>query len=74
MANLSYTGFDRITNDMQVTGSLSVDGTISELGYSIPELVEKMVVRTVGSDDSTTITVLNFITVTNNDGEVVVTN
>jgi hypothetical protein len=73
MANLSYTGFDRITNDMQVTGSLSVDGTISELGYSIPELVEKMVVRTVGSDDSTTITVLNFITVTNNNGEVVVT-
>jgi|TARA_B100000959_G_scaffold130786_1_gene137160 hypothetical protein len=73
MANLSYTGFDRITNDMQVTGSLSVDGTISELGYSIPELVEKMVVRAVGSDDSTSITVLNFITVTNNNGEVVVT-
>ncbi len=72
--NLSYTGFDRITNDMQVTGSLSVDGTISELGYSIPELVEKMVVRAVGSDDSTTITVLNFVTVTDNNGEVVVTN
>tara|TARA_Y100000310_G_C20469062_1_gene709090 strand:- start:457 stop:681 length:225 start_codon:yes stop_codon:yes gene_type:complete len=73
MGNLSYTGFDRITNNVEVTGSLSVDGTIAELGYSIPELVEKMVVRTVGSDDSTTITVLNFITVTNNNGEVVVT-
>ena len=53
--------------DLQVTGSFGVDGTITEQGYSIPELMEKMVV------DNASSTFLNFTTVTNNSGEVVVT-
>ena len=54
-------------SDVKVTGSLAIDGTISEQGYSIPELMEKMVV------DASSTTFLNFTTVTNNSGEVLVT-
>jgi hypothetical protein len=53
-------------SDVQVTGSLAISGIISEQGYSIPELMEKMVV----DDDSTTF--LNFTTITNESGEVIV--
>ena len=53
--------------DVYVTGSLAVDGVISEQGYSIPELMEKMVV------DASSSTFLNFTTVTDNSGEVLVT-
>ena len=53
--------------DIQVTGSLGVSGVLSEQGYSIPELMEKMVV------DASSTTFLNFTTVTNNSGEVLVT-
>jgi|TARA_B100001964_G_scaffold191873_1_gene214361 hypothetical protein len=53
--------------DIQVTGSFGVDGTITEQGYSIPELMEKMIV------DASSTTFLNFTTVTNNSGEVLVT-
>ena len=53
--------------DIQITGSLAVDGVISEQGYSIPELMEKMVV------DASSSTFLNFTTVTDNSGEVLVT-
>ena len=53
--------------DVKVTGSLAIDGTISEQGYSIPELMEKMIV------DASSTTFLNFTTVTNNSGEVLVT-
>ena len=56
------------TNTVQVTGSLSVDGTIQEAGYTIPGLVEKMVV------DSSSTSILDFTTVTNNDGELLVAN
>ena len=54
-------------DDIQVTGSFGVDGTITEQGYSIPELMEKMIV------DASSTTFLNFTTVTNNSGEVLVT-
>jgi len=73
MAGISFIGLERITNNVQVTGSMSVDGTIQEKGYAIPTLIEKMVVGTVGSDGSTDLTILNFIPVTTEDGEVVVT-
>ena len=53
--------------DIQVTGSLAISGIISEQGYSIPELMEKMIV------DASSTTFLNFTTVTNNSGEVLVT-
>ena len=56
------------TNTVQVTGSLSVDGTIQEAGYTIPGLVEKMVV------DSSSTSILDFTTITNNDGELLVAN
>ncbi len=72
MAGISFVGLERITNNVQVTGSMSVDGAIQEKGYAIPTLIEKMVVRAEGSDGSTDITLLNFIPVTNEDGEVVV--
>ena len=52
--------------DVQVTGSLAISGIISEQGYSIPELVEKMVV------DNDSSTILNFVTITNESGEVIV--
>jgi len=61
------TGSYYATNsDVQVTGSLAISGIISEQGYSIPELMEKMVV----DEDSTTF--LNFTTITTESGEVVV--
>ena len=53
--------------DIQVSGSLGVSGVLSEQGYSIPELMEIMVV------DASSTTFLNFTTVTNNSGEVLVT-
>ncbi len=56
------------TNTVQVTGSLSVDGTIQEAGYTIPGLVEKMVV------DSSSTSILDFTTITNEDGELLVAN
>ena len=73
MAGISFIGLERITNNVQVTGSLSVDGAIQEKGYAIPTLIEKMVVRAEGSDGSTDLTILNFIPVTDENGEVVVT-
>ena len=56
------------TNTVQVTGSLSVDGTIQEAGFTIPGLIEKMVVY------SSSTSILDFTTVTNNDGELLVAN
>jgi hypothetical protein len=53
-------------SDIQVTGSFAVSGIISEQGYSIPELMEKMVV------DQGSTTFLNFVTITNESGEVIV--
>ncbi|MBC8421931.1 MAG: hypothetical protein H8E03_00765 [Pelagibacteraceae bacterium] len=73
MSSFSYIGLDRINNNVQVTGSLSVDGAIQEKGYSIPALLENMVVSSEGSDGSSTISILNFVPISTNDGEVVVT-
>lgn len=53
-------------SDIQVTGSLAVSGMISEQGYSIPELMEQMVV----DQDSTTF--LNFTSITTESGEAIV--
>ena len=52
---------------MEVTGSFSADGAIKEKGLSIPVLVEKMVV------DNQSTTFLNFVPITDEAGEVLVT-
>ena len=77
---IQYIGLNRFDSKVtvksgggEVTGSFSVDGPIKEKGLTIPTLIEKMVVRAEGNDGSTDITILNFIPVTNEDGEVVVT-
>ena len=51
----------------EITGSLSVDGAIKEKGLSIPVLMEKMVV------DNQSTTFLNFVPITDEAGEVLVT-
>ena len=75
MADMKYIGIDRLSNKLDIvsggasiTGSLNVNGAILEKGYSIPTLIEKMVV------DSTSSTILNFVLITDSTGEVVVTN
>ena len=55
----------------EVTGSFSVDGAIKEKGYSIPTLIEKMVVDRLGSDGNTP-DFLNFVPITDENGEVVI--
>ena len=71
---LSYIGLNRFDSKVtiksgggEVTGSLSVDGAIKEKGLSIPTLMEKMVV-----DDQST-TFLNFVPITDETGEVLIT-
>ena len=56
---------------MEVTGSFSVDGAIKEKGYSIPVLMEKMVVDRLGSDGEA-VDFLNFIPITDENDEIVV--
>ena len=55
----------------EVTGSLNVEGSILEKGYSIPVLMEKMVVDRLGSDGEA-VDFLNFVPITDNNDEVVV--
>ena len=55
----------------EVTGSFSVEGSITEKGYSIPVLMEKMVVDRLG-DDGEAVTFLNFVPITDENDEVVV--
>ena len=71
---ISYIGLNRFDSKVtiksgggEVTGSLSVDGAIKEKGLSIPTLMEKMVV-----DDQST-TFLNFVPITDETGEVLIT-
>ena len=80
MSTVKYIGLNRFdtkltvkSGGMEVTGSFSADGAIKEKGLTIPTLIEKMVVRAEGSDGGTDLTILTFIPVTNEDGEVVVT-
>jgi|TARA_B100001971_G_C17808715_1_gene342957 hypothetical protein len=56
----------------EVTGSFSVDGAIKEKGLSIPTLIEKMVVDRLGSDGGTP-DFLNFVPITDDSGEIVIT-
>jgi len=57
----------------EITGSLSVDGAIKEKGYSIPVLVEKMVIDRLGSDGGTP-DFLTFVPITDESGEQVIIN
>jgi len=50
----------------EVTGSLNVDGAIQEQGFSIPALVEKMVV------DGSSTSILDFTTITDNSDELII--
>ena len=75
MADMKYIGIDRLSNKLDIvsggasiTGSLSVNGAILEKGFSIPTLMEKMVV------DSASTSILNFTSITDSNGEVVITN
>ena len=55
----------------EVTGSLNVEGAIMEKGYSIPVLMQKMVVDRLG-DDGEAVDFLNFVPITDENDEVVV--
>ena len=78
MSSVKYIGNNRFDTKVtvksggaEVTGSLNVEGAIMEKGYSIPVLMEKMVVDRLG-DDGGTPTFLTFVSITDNNDEVVV--
>ena len=57
---IQYIGLNRFDSKVtvknggaEVTGSLNVEGAILEKGYSIPVLMEKMVVDRLGDDGGT---------------------
>lgn len=75
MAGLKYIGNNQFDSKVtiraggaEITGSLSLDGAFTEAGYSIPVLMERLVV------DADSSTFLNFTAITDNDGSAVVTN
>ena len=76
---VQYIGLNRFDSKVtiksgggEVTGSLSVDGAIKEKGYSIPVLMQKMVVDRLG-DDGGSVDFLNFVPITDENDEIVVT-
>lgn len=76
---ISYIGLNRFDSKVtvksggaEVTGSLNVEGAILEKGYSIPVLMEKMVVDRLGSDGEA-VDFLNFVPITDENDEIVVT-
>ena len=76
---IQYIGLNRFDSKVtvksgggEVTGSLSVEGSILEKGYSIPVLMEKMVVDRLGSDGEA-VDFLNFVPITDENDEIVVT-
>ena len=78
MSSVKYIGNNRFDSKVtiksggaEVTGSLNVEGAIMEKGYSIPVLMEKMVVDRLG-DDGEAVTFLNFVPITDENDEVVV--
>ena len=78
MSSVKYIGNNRFDSKVtvksgggEVTGSFSVEGSITEKGYSIPVLIEKMVVDRLG-DDGGTPTFLTFVSITDENDEVVV--
>ena len=75
---ISYIGLNRFDSKVtvksggaEVTGSLNVEGAIMEKGYSIPVLMQKMVVDRLG-DDGGAVDFLNFVPITDENDEVVV--
>ena len=75
---LSYIGLNRFDTKVtvksggaEVTGSLNVEGSITEKGYPMPVLMEKMVVDRLGSDGEA-VDFLNFVPITDENDEVVV--
>ena len=75
---ISYIGLNRFDSKVtvksggaEVTGSLNVEGAIMEKGYSIPVLMQKMVVDRLG-DDGEAVDFLNFVPITDENDEVVV--
>ncbi len=75
---IQYIGLNRFDSKVtvksgggEVTGSFGVDGAITEKGYSMPVLMEKMVVDRLGSDGEA-VTFLNFVPITDENDEVVV--
>jgi len=79
MSSVKYIGNNRFDSKVtvksgggEVTGSFSVDGAITEKGYSMPVLMEKMVVDRLGSDGGTP-DFLNFVPITDDSGEIVIT-
>ena len=76
---IQYIGLNRFDSKVtvksgggEVTGSLNVEGAIMEKGYSIPVLMEKMVVDRLGSDGEA-VDFLNFVPITDENDEIVVT-
>ena len=75
---IQYIGLNRFDSKVtvksgggEVTGSLNVEGSILEKGYSIPVLMEKMVVDRLGSDGEA-VDFLNFVPITDENDEIVV--
>ena len=76
---IQYIGLNRFDSKVtvksgggEVTGSLNVEGSILEKGYSIPVLMEKMVIDRLGSDGEA-VDFLNFVPITDENDEIVVT-
>ena len=76
---IQYIGLNRVDSKFtvksggaEVTGSLNVEGAIMEKGYSIPVLMQKMVVDRLG-DDGEAVDFLNFVPITDENDEIVVT-
>ena len=75
---LQYIGLNRFDTKVtvksggaEVTGSLNVEGSILEKGYSIPVLMQQMVVDRLGSDGEA-VDFLNFVPITDENDEIVV--
>ena len=75
---IQYIGLNRFDSKVtvksggaEVTGSLNVEGAIMEKGYSIPVLMQKMVVDRLGSDGGTP-DFLTFVPIVDQNGEQVI--
>lgn len=75
---IQYIGLNRFDSKVtvksgggEVTGSLNVEGSILEKGYSIPVLMQQMVIDRLGSDGEA-VDFLNFVPITDENDEIVV--
>ena len=75
---IQYIGLNRFDSKVtvksggaEVTGSLNVQGAILEKGYSIPVLMQQMVIDRLGSDGEA-VDFLNFVPITDENDEIVV--